>query len=185
MSTEKLDTLLYNGKIYTMKAPGDLAQAIGIKDGRVAFVGTCEEAEQYNSCTRYNLKGAVVIPGFSDSHMHMYAHCQNQTFVNLEHAQSIDHLCDPMREKAARTPEGTWIKGVGFDQNKLQEKRMPNREDLDKISTKHPILIRRCCLHAAVVNSKAHTNYSRMVPWAPALQPLEALTQMIRATVDL
>ncbi len=155
MCMEILDTLLYNGKIYTMKAAGDTVEAIGIQGGKIVFAGSSEEAGKYQSRIKYDLKGASVIPGLADAHMHMYAYCQNQTFVNLEHAKTMDELCDLMRQKAEKTPEGTWIKGVAFDQNKLAENRMPTREDLDKISTKHPILIRRVCLHAAVVNSKA------------------------------
>ncbi len=155
MRMENLDTLLYNGRIYTMKDAGDTVEAIGIQDGKIVFAGSSEDAKAYDSRIKYDLKGATVIPGLSDAHMHMYAYCQNQTFVNLEHAKTMDELCSLMREKAEKTPEGTWIKGVAFDQNKLAENRMPTREDLDKISTKHPILIRRVCLHAAVVNSKA------------------------------
>lgn len=155
MRIESLDTLLYNGRIYTMKEAGDTVESIGIRDGKIVFAGSAEDAKTYDSRIKYDLKGAAVIPGLADAHMHMYAYCQNQTFVNLEHAKTMDELCGLLAEKAEKTPEGTWIKGVAFDQNKLAENRMPTREDLDKISTKHPILIRRVCLHAAVVNSKA------------------------------
>lgn len=155
MDTDKLDTLLYNGRIYTMEREDDVAEAVGMRDGKIAFVGSNEDAAKLGSRIRFDLQGATVIPGMSDSHMHMYAYCQNQTLVNLEHAESIDDLCAMMAEKAGQVPAGTWVKGVNFDQNKFREKKMPDRRDLDRISTVHPILIRRCCLHTVVVNSKA------------------------------
>ena len=155
METDKRDILLYNGKIYTMEKEGDAAEAIGMRDGKIVFVGSDADAARRPWGARFDLGGATVIPGMADSHMHMYAYCQNQTFVNLEHAKSIDDVCRLMAEKASQVPAGTWLKGVNFDQNKFREKRMPDRWDLDRISTAHPILIRRCCLHAVVVNSKA------------------------------
>ena len=59
------------------------------------------------------------------------------------------------RRKAGLTKVGTWIRGAGFDQTKFTENRLPTKHDLDKISTAHPIVIRRCCLHTIVANSTA------------------------------
>ena len=103
MRMENLDTLLYNGRIYTMEAAGDTVEAIGIQDGKIVFAGSSEDAKAYDSRIKYDLKGATVIPGLSDAHMHMYAYCQNQTFVNLEHSKTMDELCSLMREKAEKT----------------------------------------------------------------------------------
>lgn len=151
----RLDTLLINGKIYTMQEEGKTVEAIGIKNGIIKFSGTNEEAKQYQSEKIIDLEGKTVIPGMADSHMHMYAYCQNQALVDLQSANSMDEMIAKMKEKAKDTPAGNWIKGVNFDQSKFKENRFPTRKDLDKISTKHPIVIRRCCLHAIVANSMA------------------------------
>lgn len=151
----KLDTLLVNGRIYTMEEDGKMVEAIGIKDGIIKFAGTSEESAHYESYKTIDLNGKTVVPGLADSHMHMYAYCQNQTSVNLESARSIEHMIELMKKKAKDTPTGNWIKGVNFDQSKFKEDRFPTRVDLDKISTEHPIVIRRCCLHAIVANSMA------------------------------
>lgn len=151
----KLDLLLKNGNIYTMEYEGKKVEALGIKDGKIVFAGTDKEAEAYEFSKLVNLEKKAVIPGMADSHMHMYAYCQNQTFVNLENVKSIDELIALMKEKAEATPYVNWIKGVNFDQTKFVENRFPTRHDLDKISIKHPIVIKRCCLHAVVANSAA------------------------------
>lgn len=151
----KIDTLLVNGKIYTMEEEGKAVEAIGIKDGIIKFVGTSKEAKNYESSEVIDLKGKTVVPGLADSHMHMYAYCQNQTSVNLESARSIEQMIELISKKAIETPKGNWIKGVNFDQSKFKENRFPTRYDLDKVSSEHPIVIRRCCLHAIVANSKA------------------------------
>ncbi len=151
----KLDLLLKNGIVYTMEEEGKTVEALGVKDGKIVFAGSDQEAEQYPCDNVVNLEGKAVIPGMADSHMHMYAYCQNQTSVNLEFARSMDEMIQLMKEKAENTPEGNWIKGVNFDQTKFKENRFPTKRDLDKISTVHPIVIKRCCLHAVVANTKA------------------------------
>ncbi len=151
----KLDVLLKNGKIYTMEEEGKTVEALGIKDGKIVFAGSNQEADSFSSTSIVDLENRAVVPGMADSHMHMYAYCQNQTTVNLEQAKSIDEMIALMKEKVKKTPEGSWIKGSNFDQTKFKENRFPTRKDLDKISTVHPIVIRRCCLHAIVANTKA------------------------------
>lgn len=151
----ELDLLLNNGKIYTMVKEGQIIEALGIVNGTIAFAGTDEEAKAHTAKKTVDLNGHSVIPGMADSHMHMYAYCQNQTAVNLEQATSMDELIFLMKQKAENTPKGTWIKGANFDQTKFKENRFPTKVDLDKISTEHPIVIRRCCLHAIVANTMA------------------------------
>lgn len=151
----QLDKLLINGKIYTMEEDGKKVEAIGIKDGIIKFAGTNEEASNFQSNEVIDLKWKAVVPGLADSHMHMYAYCQNQTSVDLESARSIGEMIDLMAQKAIDISAGNWIKGVNFDQSKFKENRFPTRYDLDKISLEHPIVIKRCCLHAVVANSMA------------------------------
>jgi predicted amidohydrolase YtcJ len=152
---QQLDTLMINGNVYTMEYEGSKAEAIGFKDGIIAFVGTNVEAKAYKYKEIIDLSGKTVIPGMADSHMHMYAYCQNQMSVNLEGARSMGEMIERMRDKAEKTSKGSWIRGVNFDQTKFKENRFPTKEDLDKISTEHPIVVRRCCLHAIVANSMA------------------------------
>ncbi len=150
-----LDTLLKNGIFYTMTSEGVYTEAVGIKDGVIVFSGSLEKAKDLESKQVIDLKGKTVIPGMADAHMHMYAYCQNQVLVNLQDARSIDEMINKMKEKALTTPKGYWIKGANFDQSKFIENRFPTKEDLDLISEEHPIVIKRCCLHAIVANSMA------------------------------
>ncbi|MDD4377617.1 MAG: amidohydrolase [Eubacteriales bacterium] len=150
-----MDKLFINGKIYTMEKEGEFFQALGVKDGIISFLGTNEEAKELESKEIIDLEGKVMVPGMADSHMHMYAYCQNQTFVDLSEVKSIEEMITVMTERAKVSAPGTWIKGVNFDQSKWIENRFPTRHELDRISTEHPVLIRRCCLHAVVVNTKA------------------------------
>lgn len=155
MDRIRIDTLLTNGKIYTLREEGDHVEAIGIDQGRIVFAGSSQAAGNYAAKDTIDLEGNTVIPGMGDSHLHMAAYCQNQTSVKLDEMKSLDELINAMKEKAAATEKGKWIKGAGFDQTKFIENRLPTRWDLDRISMEHPIVIRRCCLHVMVANSLA------------------------------
>lgn len=155
MKREAIDLLLTGGSIYTFKEEGDTVEALGIGGGRVVFAGRIEDALKYDIKKTLDMKGKTVIPGLGDSHLHLYAYCQNQTYVALDEARSMEGFKAKLAEKANETAPGEWIRGAGFDQTKFVENRMPTRRDLDQVSTVHPIVVRRCCLHVLVANSAA------------------------------
>lgn len=150
-----LDTLFINGKIYTMRSEADTVEALGVKDGIIQFAGTNESAKQLKSKKIVDLEGKTMIPGMADSHMHMYAYCQNLTFVDLAEVKSVGEMIEKMQEKAKTVEPGTFIKGVNFDQSKWKENRFPTLDEMNQISTEHPVVIKRCCLHAVVANTPA------------------------------
>ena len=150
-----LDKLFINGEIYSMKKEGEKFQSLGVKDGKITFLGTDEEAKNISSKELIDLKGKMMIPGMADAHLHLYAYCQNLTFVDLSKVHNINEMISLMKEKVKNVKKGDWVKGVNFDQSKWKENRFPTLEEMDSISKDNPIIIKRCCLHAVVANSKA------------------------------
>ena len=150
-----LDKLFINGEIYSMKKEGEKFQSLGVKDGKITFLGTDEEAKNLSSKELINLKGKMMIPGMADAHLHLYAYCQNLTFVDLSKVHNINEMINLMKEKVKNVKKGDWVKGVNFDQSKWKENRFPTLEEMNSISKDNPVIIKRCCLHAVVANSKA------------------------------
>ena len=150
-----LDKLFINGEIYSMKKEGEKFQSLGVKDGKIIFLGTDEEGKNISSKELIDLKGKMMIPGMADAHLHLYAYCQNLTFVDLSKVHNINEMINLMKEKIKNVKKGNWVKGVNFDQSKWKENRFPTLEEMDSISKDNPIIIKRCCLHAVVANSKA------------------------------
>lgn len=146
-----LDKLFINGKIHTMVSPDDIYSSLGVKDGIIEYVGNEQNipAEEV-----IDLQGKTMIPGMADSHLHLYAHCQNLTYVDLSQVKSINEMIAKMKEKAESTEKGQWIKGVNFDQTKWSDNRFPTLEEMDSISDSHPIILKRTCLHCVVANSQ-------------------------------
>ena len=150
-----LDKLFINGEIYSMKKEGEKFQSLGIKDGKIIFLGTNGEAKNVSSKELIDLKGKMMIPGMADAHLHLYAYCQNLTFVDLSKVHNINEMISLMKEKIKNVKKGDWVKGVNFDQSKWKENRFPTLEEMNSISKDNPVIIKRCCLHAVVANSKA------------------------------
>ena len=144
-------TLYYNGKIYTGSLP--LVSCFAVEDGRFCFAGN--EADAPMAEERIDLQGKFVCAGFNDSHMHLLNYGQALTVAPLHaHTGSLEELIRCLKETAPG--RGGWILGRGWNQDYFAEdKKMPTRYDLDRVSQVHPVCAIRACGHALSVNSKA------------------------------
>ena len=73
--------------------------------------------------------------------------------LNLEGTTSVEDLKTKLAAVAANTPKGETIFGRGWIETHWPEDRFPNREDLDTVTTDHPVILERADGHASVVNS--------------------------------
>ena len=150
------DILYVNGRFYTMKAPGDTVEAVAVLNGKIVFTGSLQKAGQIPAEKVVDLKGKPVIPGFTDTHLHLIMDCQEREKVNLTEADSISQVIDLMKERQAQMKEtDQWLMGAGLHVERLKEGRFPNRHELDRISKERPIYIFSYCHHAGMANTKA------------------------------
>ena len=102
--------------------------------------------------------GRFISPGFIDSHMHLLSYGQSLNAAQLsKHTESLAGMLRYLKEYAAAEPprEGRWLLGRGWNQDYFTDvSRMPDKADLDAISTDYPIMITRACGHCCVVNSR-------------------------------
>ena len=155
----KADFVFINGEVITVDKSNRVAEAVAVKENRIIAVGSTEEIQELTTeyTTIIDLKGKSLLPGFIDSHIHLTIYGTNLLGVSCieQHIQSLDDLFNDLRNKANDTPKGQWVRAWGFNELKLKEKRYPTKEELDEISTEHPIVIIRTCNHTSIVNSKA------------------------------
>ncbi len=150
---------LLGGNIVTIDEKRTRAQAVYVLGDRIAKVGSDSEIRPLidNETETIDLKGRTVVPGFVDCHAHPMSYGQQLLNVDCRTPPiySIEELIEGIREAAERSEEGEWIRGAGYDDFKLSEKRNPNRWDLDKAAPLNPVMITRMCGHVSVVNSLA------------------------------
>jgi hypothetical protein len=141
----KADTVLVNGNIITVDKSNSVHQALAIKDSRIQALGSDKEIETLIGGDTFvlDLSGKTVTPGFVDSHNHTCEYGFSELVLDLRYpkVQSIKDIIALVHEAAHSQPEGTWIRGVGWDDALLEEKRPPTRHDLDPVSPKHPVIL--------------------------------------------
>lgn len=159
--------LWYNGTIYA--GEGRFIEAFVTEGETIRAAGTLSDMEAFcrdaaGSCgnvsfIRRDLEGRFVCAGFNDSHMHLLSLGRSLTNVNLaHHTGSLREMLSFLREFLLDHPvtEGDWLAGRGWNHEAFtDERRLPNRYDLDQVSTEIPIYLSRACGHIAVVNSRA------------------------------
>ncbi|MGI0148145.1 MAG: amidohydrolase [Thermoplasmata archaeon] len=151
------DLVLVGGKIFTGALTRTWTKALAIRDGRIAAVGTDTQAERWadRHTHRIDLRGRVVVPGFIDAHAHMADSAGELGWMRLDGTRSMEDALAKLREAARRTVPGEWVIGIDWDEAKWPERRYPNREDLDRVSTEHPVVARRIDCHIGSANTRA------------------------------
>ena len=154
-----MDLIVINARVETMDANNSVVQAVGIRNGRIAVLGTNDDviAERHGGTTVIDAKGKAVLPGFIEPHNHMVGYSTNLLEVDVRTPpnRNISDIVDRLRERASITPPGDWIRGRGYDDTGLQDMRHPTRNDLDAASTEHPIAIVHNSGHMLAANSTA------------------------------
>ncbi|MBQ2228522.1 MAG: amidohydrolase family protein [Firmicutes bacterium] len=156
---QKIDKLFVNGKIYTFIEENDTVEAVAVDKGYIIWTGLTKNAmEKFEPAEIIDLEGKAMEPSMGDSHLHFYAYNQTLFTVDLGGITTREEAWAKLKAKCAEVPAGAWVKGSNYDQSKWQDMdvdRMPTADDLDLVSTDHPVIIKRCCLHEVSANHKA------------------------------
>ena len=158
------DAIYHGGPIVTMVKDDDRVEALAIKNGVIAFAGSKAEAlKRKGSKTKVvDLGGRCLMPGFIDPHSHVVLQSAKFTTCNLDPkpigvigsmADIQSALKDWIRDE--KIAPGQWVFGWGYDDTGIEEMRHPFKEDLDAVSTEHPIMLLHISAHLMATNSKA------------------------------
>ncbi|MBR4411882.1 MAG: amidohydrolase, partial [Firmicutes bacterium] len=138
---------------------GVFVQALWAENGIICGVGGNRDIpEEFLTGEVIDCQGRTVIPGLNDSHLHLVKIGTRMGQVKISDAVSVDDLVERVRNFMKVHPESCryGISGGGWNQDLFtDEKRMPDRYDLDRISTQVPVVLSRICSHVVSVNSKA------------------------------
>lgn len=153
-----MSMLIYNAKIYVER--DRFEEALFIENGQVVDVGSNDVllAKYAEAQTQYDAQGRTIIPGFNDSHLHLMNKGVALAAVDLAGATSIEEVIERGRRyiKDNAIAPGTLVHGMGWNQDYFtDEKRLLTRFDLDRISTEHPIIFERTCIHIIACNTMA------------------------------
>ena len=153
------DLILHNANVLTMDPRLPRARAVAVRGERVAWVGTVDDVASTGSpgVRMIDCEGQTLVPGFIDAHAHVLAFAARLLAVDCgpRAVSSIGDIQSALRERAAASPPGGWIRAGGYDEFSLDEKRHPTRWDLDAAAPGHPVRLDHRSGHAIVLNSAA------------------------------
>jgi predicted amidohydrolase YtcJ len=151
------DLVLLNGKIWTVNPAQPQAEAVAVRAGRIAAVGTSAEIRKWigGGTETMDLEGKLVVPGFNDAHVHFYAGGRNLASVQLRDARSQAEFRDRLRAFAAAYPKGRWIVGGDWDHENWKPSELPTRQLIDAATPDHPVFVSRLDGHMGLANSQA------------------------------
>jgi predicted amidohydrolase YtcJ len=153
------DILIVHAKVYTLDPAKPWAQAIAIRHGKIQAVGRDEEIERYRGIgTKWiDAGGKLVLPGFTDCHIHFLGGSLGLDKVNLEGAKNVAEIQERLREYAKQHPDETWILGRGWDYAMFVPETLPNKKYLDELFPDKPVFLVASDGHTSWANSKALT----------------------------
>lgn len=155
------DLIVVNARVYTVDTTHPRAEGFAVHAGHFVAVGSSAEMRAIagKRTQIIDAKGMTVVPGFIDTHNHaggttlLYEVLVGNPF-EVEFV-SIASIVDKLRARAKVTPPGSWVQGFFHDDTKLTDKRQLTRQDLDAVSTEHPVVVRHRGGHTSFYNSKA------------------------------
>jgi len=161
------DLVLTNGIISTMDENHPRASMIAIRGETIVAVAynisdavKSEQAAEVQALIGPNtrvidLGGKFAMPGFNDAHIHLFGAAYAKLQIDFTGVKSIPEFQDRIRARLKDYKPGEWILGRGWDHTLWPEKKFPTRQNLDALSTDHPMVFGRLDGHVAIANSRA------------------------------
>lgn len=159
------DSIYLGGVVLTMNDAQPNAEAVAVRDGRIAAVGSRADMLKLKGAdTRVvDLQGGTLLPGFVDPHSHIGGVGLQAISANLlappdGNNATIAQLQSTLRSYLQSSPEPQalgMVFGFGYDDSQLREQRHPTRDELDAVSSTLPVVIIHQSGHFAALNSVA------------------------------
>jgi predicted amidohydrolase YtcJ len=153
-------TVLFNANVITMDPARPRAKMIAIEGNRIVSLGNLDEINNFagENIARMDCGGKTLIPGFVDAHCHVFAYAENLVSLDLSPGANVFSISDmqqAIRMFCKDQVPGKWIRGKGYNEFYLEEKRHPTRRDLDPAAPLNPVKLTHRSGHAHVLNSMA------------------------------
>ncbi len=155
------DTLYVGRHILTMNEAAGAVSAVAVAGETIAWVGD-RDAWRGHADEVVELGQRALLPGFIDAHGHLSFMARTLGLANVAPppvggVTDIASLKQVMIDYIAAhdVAAGAWVVGFGYDDSLIAERRHPDRDDLDAVSTEHPIALVHVSGHLMATNSVA------------------------------
>jgi predicted amidohydrolase YtcJ len=146
----------FGGNIYTLSAEKHKVEAVYTRNNQIIAIGSKQELEETFAITEsVDLQGGTLLPGFVDSHLHLIGHGETLIRLDLSRFTSKEEALAAVKTFAETSSKGEWIIGEGWNENLWEGAGPITLQELDEVVIDSPVMLKRVCRHALVVNSRA------------------------------
>ncbi len=151
------ELIITNANVYTVDNNQPHAEAVAIIGDRIAAVGNAADIDQWrgSSTKIIDAGGKLLLPGFNDAHVHFIDGGLQLDSVDLRYSDSPEEFARKIGERAKITPQGEWISGGDWDEERWNPPHLPTKDLIDPVTPNTPVFVTRYDGHEALANSLA------------------------------
>lgn len=147
------DSYIVKGAIWTGDSAKPYADCFRVEGGRFAEVGSASELRPRDGEKVCDYGENLIVPGFTDAHMHLTAYSKLHLYKDLASVGSLEELKEILRAEAAKTEKGKWLRCINFNETTWERKILPHIKTLDEVAPDTPLILSRYCGHKHIVNT--------------------------------
>lgn len=151
------DLIFTNANVYTVDPHNPHAQAVAVQGNQIIYVGDVAGADQHRGAQARVIdgQGQTLLPGFIDSHFHLYWGSETLYGAQLQGLATLDELKVAIHAWLAENPDAPWVVGEGLSYA-IPDKSTPlTRHHLDTIVSDRPMVLTTYDQHSMIVNTVA------------------------------
>ena len=151
------DLIVTNAAVYTVNRQQPRAEAVAVRGGRIAAVGTAADVAALRGAATQVIDagGRLVLPGFTDTHVHFIGGALGRQRVQLDDAATVEEMQRRVKAYADAHPDRPWILGGGWYYSAFGAAALPDRRMLDAVVPDRPVLLSAYDGHSSWANTKA------------------------------
>ena len=151
------DTVVIKARVYTVNSRQPWADALAVRGGNIVAAGAAAQIEKYRGASTrvIDAGGRLVLPGFTDCHIHFMDGSLSLQRINVEDVKTISGIQQRVKEFAAAHPKDPWILGRGWSYDVFGAAALPDKKYLDEVVPDRPVLLEGYDGHTYWANSKA------------------------------
>lgn len=151
------DVVLLNGSVWTVNSAQPWAESVALNGDKIYKVGRTANIKKLagKETKVIELDGALVLPGFIDSHTHFLKGGFSLSSIQLRDVTNRELFTKRVEKKVKELEKGEWILEGYWDHEQFSPPELPAKEWIDKVSPENPVCVSRYDLHIALANSLA------------------------------
>ena len=155
--SQSADMIVTNARIYTVNPHQPWVEAMAVRGDKILAAGDKQTIEAYQGKTTkvIDAHGRLVLPGFTDCHIHFMDGSLGLTRVDLNDAGSAAEIQKRVKAYADSHPQEAWIQGMGWTYPTFKPSGLPDKKVLDEVVPDRPVYLVAFDGHSSWANSKA------------------------------